>query len=115
MTMASMEQLVGLAGAGNLPTVPAAPARPELPGLRKAAVFLAQMSKEEAGAILAQLRPRGGESLTRELMRLGSVEVADVEGVMTEFHGLMTVRPFVGRGGVGFARARVGAGLADGK
>ena len=63
MTMAAMEQLVGIGG-GNLP-VPATPVRPELPGLRKAAVFLAQMSKEEAGSILAQLRPREVESLTR--------------------------------------------------
>src|SRR3954466_995410 len=115
MTMASMEQLVGLAGAGNLPTVPAAPARPELPGLRKAAVFLAQMSKEEAGAILAQLRPREVESLTRELMRLGSVEVADVDEVMTEFHGLMTAQHFVGRGGVEFAREILAAGLGEDK
>src|SRR3712207_7343783 len=77
-----MEQLLG-AGGANLP-VPAAPPRPELPGLRKAAVFLAQMSKEEAGAILAQLRPREVEALTRELMRLGSVESEDVDGVMNE-------------------------------
>src|SRR4051795_11401625 len=104
MTMASMEQLVGLAGAGNLPTVPAAPARPEIPGLRKAAVFLAQMSKEEAGAILSKLRPREVESLTRELMRLGSVESIDVDDVMNEFHSLMTAQHFIGRGGVDFAR-----------
>ena len=87
MTLAGMEQLVGLGGE-NLPAVPAAPPRPGLPGVRKAAVFLAQMSKDEAGAILAKLRPREVESLTRELMRLGSVEAADVDGVMNEFHSL---------------------------
>ena len=32
------------------------------------------MSKEEAGVLLSKLRPREVESLTRELMRLGSVE-----------------------------------------
>ena len=61
----------------SIPTAPGAvvatPPRPELPGLRKAAVFLAQMSKEEAGVLLAQLRPREVEALTRELMKLGSV------------------------------------------
>jgi flagellar motor switch protein FliG len=41
----------------------------ESSGQRKAAVFLAQMTKEEAGTILAQLRPREVESLTRELVR----------------------------------------------
>ena len=53
MTLAGMDQLLGGA---NLPAVPPAKARAELPGLRKAAVFLAQMSKEEAGVLLAQLR-----------------------------------------------------------
>src|SRR5215207_10950886 len=113
MTMAAMEQLVGIGG-GNLP-VPATRARPELPGLRKAAVFLAQMSKEEAGSILAQLRPREVESLTRELMRLGSVEPDDVDGVLEEFHDLMTAQRFVGRGGVEFARDILAAGLGEDK
>src|ERR671921_923745 len=106
MSIASVEQLVGLGRGGtpNLPPVPRPPPRPELPGLRKAAVFLAQMSKEEAGAILAKLRPREVESLTRELMRLGSVEADDVDSVMNEFHSLMTAQHFIGRGGVDFAR-----------
>jgi flagellar motor switch protein FliG len=69
MSIASVEQLVGLVpSGGTTPALPAA-ARPGMPGLRKAAVFLAQMSKEEAGTILAQLRPREVESLTRELVR----------------------------------------------
>ena len=71
MSIASVEQLLGMGGTANLPAVPPAPPRPELPGLRKAAVFLAQMSKEEAGVLLSKLRPREVESLTRELMRLG--------------------------------------------
>lgn len=114
MTLAGMDQLLG-AGAGNLPAVPPPPPRPELPGLRKAAVFLAQMSKEEAGVLLSKLRPREVESLTRELMRLGSVEVEDVDGVLNEFHGLMTAQHFIGRGGVDFAREILAAGLGEDK
>ena len=95
MSIASVEQLVGL---GGPPALPAEQAREELPGLRKAAVFLAQMSKEDAGVLLSKLRPREVESLTRELMRLGSVEPDDVDVVMEEFHGLMTAQRFVGRG-----------------
>src|SRR4051812_10176935 len=113
MSLASLEQLTGIGGA-NLP-VPATPARPELPGLRKAAVFLAQMSKEEAGVLLGKLRPREVESLTRELMRLGSVETEDVDHVMTEFHSLMTAQRFIGRGGVEFAREILAAGLGEDK
>ena len=44
MTIASVEQLVGLSPP-NLPATPAAPARPDLPGIRKAAVVLAQMDR----------------------------------------------------------------------
>ncbi|WP_347059473.1 flagellar motor switch protein FliG [Blastococcus sp. HT6-30] len=101
----------------SIPTVPGAavavPPRPEMPGLRKAAVFLAQMTKEEAGVLLAQLRPREVEALTRELMKLGSVELDDVDGVMREFHHLMTAQQFIGRGGVEFAREILAAGLGQ--
>jgi flagellar motor switch protein FliG len=114
VSIASIDQLVGLGGAANLPA-PTAPPRPELPGLRKAAVFLAQMSKEEAGILLGKLRPREVEAITRELMKLGSVEPEDVDGVMTEFHGLMTAQRFVGRGGVEFAREILAAGLGEDK
>jgi flagellar motor switch protein FliG len=110
----SIEQLVGLLPAGGGAALEA-PARPDMPGLRKAAVFLAQMSKEEAGVILAQLRPREVESITRELMRLGAVEPDDVDGVLEEFHDLMTAQRFVGRGGVEFARDILAAGLGEDK
>src|SRR3712207_5973587 len=108
-----MEELTA-APTANLPAVTTS-ARPEMPGLRKAAVFLAQMSKEEAGVLLAQLRPREVEALTRELMKLGSVELGDVDDVMREFHGLMTAQQFVGRGGVEFAREILAAALGQDK
>src|ERR687893_707690 len=98
MSMASVEQLVGLTSPAGPATAELEPRRPDMPGVRKAAVFLAQMSKEEAGQILAKLRPREVESLTRELMRLGQVEPDDVDGVLDEFHDLMTAQRFVGRG-----------------
>jgi flagellar motor switch protein FliG len=111
----SIEQLVGLAPSVGAAPAAVEPARQDMPGLRKAAVFLAQMSKEEAGLILAKLRPREVESLTRELMRLGQVEPDDVDGVLEEFHDLMTAQRFVGRGGVEFARDILAAGLGEDK
>ena len=45
MTITGLDELTAPPTA-NLPAVAPAAARPELPGLRKAAVFLAQMSKE---------------------------------------------------------------------
>ncbi|SFE93373.1 flagellar motor switch protein FliG [Blastococcus tunisiensis] len=109
MTVLSSEP----APAGSAP--PSAVALPEPSGLRKAAVFLAQLSRDEAGVLLAKLRPREVEEITRELMRLGSVEPRDVDDVMNEFHGLMTAQQFVGRGGVEFAREILAAGLGEDK
>ncbi|MGY1695242.1 MULTISPECIES: flagellar motor switch protein FliG [unclassified Geodermatophilus] len=114
MTLASVEQLVG-AGGTNLPALPPAPPRPEMPGLRKAAVFLAQMSKEEAGLLLSKLNAREVEALTREIMKLGTVEPEDVDGVLSEFHTMMAAQRFVGRGGVDFAREILAAGLGEDK
>jgi flagellar motor switch protein FliG len=114
MTLAPVDQLLG-AGGTNLPALPPAPPRPEMPGLRKAAVFLAQMDKEEAGLLLSKLRPREVEALTREIMKLGSVEPTDVDGVLSEFHQLMSAQRYVGRGGVDFAREILAAGLGEDK
>src|SRR3954447_17865141 len=93
---------------------PVAPRR-EMPGLRKAALFLAQLSKEEAGAVLAELRPSEVEKLTGELMRLQGVDANDVEDVLNEFHHLMQARQFVGTGGLEFAREVLAAGLGEEK
>ncbi|MGY1672397.1 flagellar motor switch protein FliG [Geodermatophilus sp. SYSU D00710] len=114
MTLASVEQLVGTGGT-NLPALPPAPPRPEMPGLRKAAVFLAQMSKEEAGLLLSKLSAREVEALTREIMKLGTVEPDDVDGVLSEFHTMMAAQRYVGRGGVDFAREILAAGLGEDK
>ena len=95
MTLASVEQMVGMApAAAQTAVLPAVREKPGLPGLRKAAVFIAQLSKEEAGALLAKMRPREVELLTRELMKLGAVEPDDVDGVLEEFHHLMTAQRF---------------------
>ncbi|WNV75153.1 flagellar motor switch protein FliG [Geodermatophilus sp. DSM 44513] len=107
-------------GTEPLPAAPASGgasglALPGPSGLRKAAVFMAQLSKEEAGVLLAKLRPREVEAITRELVRLGAVDVADVDDVMKEFHGLVSAQQFVGRGGVEFAREVLAASFGEGK
>ena len=110
MSIASVEQLVGVAPAAPVATVVS---RAEMPGLRKAALFLAQLSSEEAGAILAKLRPSEVEKLTQELMRLQGVDSADVDDVLNEFHTMMRASAFVGTGGLEFAREVLAAGLGE--
>jgi flagellar motor switch protein FliG len=114
MTIASVEQMVGLeAATAALPALAGRAARPDIPGLRKAAVFLAQMSKEDAGLVLSKLRPREVEKLTGEIVKLGEVAPDDVDDVLGEFHTMMTAQRFVGRGGLEFAREVLAAGLGS--
>ena len=116
MTLASVEQMIGMApAAAPTAVLPAVRERPEMPGVRKAAVFIAQLSKEDAGALMAKMRPREVELLTRELMQIGSVEPDDVDGVLNEFHEMMAAQRYVGRGGVDFAREILAAGLGEDK
>lgn len=99
----SIEPALGL-------TPPPAPTK-KIPGIRKAAVFLAQMSADEAGVVFAKLRPSEVEQLTTEIMRLRTVDPDDAVEVLDEFHQLMQARQIVGQGGAEFAREVLSAGL----
>lgn len=86
-------------------------AKKKIPGIRKAAVFLAQMSSDEAAVVLSKLRPSEVEALTTEMMRLRSVDPTDAVEVLDEFHQLMQARQIVGQGGAEFAREMLIKGL----
>ena len=83
----------------------------EMTGLRKAAVLLIQMGKDDASTILSHLKESEVEELTAEIVRLGSVntDVADV--VLDEFHELATGQRFAGQGGMEYARELLEASL----
>jgi flagellar motor switch protein FliG len=86
---------------------------PVVAGLRKAAVFLAQMTTDEAAKLLAHLRPREIERLTAELVRLGSVETEEVDDVLSELCALLQGGQAYGRGGEDFAKEILAAGFGD--
>jgi flagellar motor switch protein FliG len=91
--------------------LPSASDRPKVPGIRKAAVFLSQLSSEEAGAVFSKMRTADVEAVTAEIMRLRSVDPEDANEVVVEFHTMMQARQFVGQGGAEFAREVLAAGL----
>ncbi|SDN58767.1 flagellar motor switch protein FliG [Klenkia soli] len=113
MTLVSVEQMAGLEPGGDPDRAPVRVPRRDLSGLRKAALFLAQMSREEAGAVMAQLTAAEIDALTGELMRLKDVAPVDVQDVLFEFHDRMVNPPALGSGGVDFAREALTAGLGD--
>src|ERR1043165_6753056 len=83
----------------------------EMTGLRKAAILLVQMGKEDAAKIMSHLREAEVEELTAEIMRLGQVEGDVADMVLEEFHDMATGHRYVGQGGLDFARGLLEASL----
>jgi flagellar motor switch protein FliG len=73
-------------------------------GLRKAAVLLVQMGKENCAKIMAQLRESEVEDLTGEIARMGTVEGDTVNKVLEEFHGIAMASSYAAKGGMTYAR-----------
>jgi len=76
----------------------------QMTGLRKAAVLLLQLGKENAAKVLGQMRETEVEALTAEIVRLEFVEGAVVEGIVDEFHQMLVAQRHAAQGGIDFAR-----------
>ena len=74
-------------------------------GVRKAAVLLVQLGKEQAGKVLAHLPESEVEAISAEILQLESLGVDESESVLGEFRELVSARSNVLRGGPEFARA----------
>jgi flagellar motor switch protein FliG len=73
-------------------------------GLRKAAVLLLQLGKDNAAKVLGQMREAEVEALTAEIVRLDFVDGEVVEGIVDEFHHMLTAQRHAAQGGMDFAR-----------
>jgi flagellar motor switch protein FliG len=82
-------------------------------GLRKAAVLLVQMGKEQSAKILSQMRDTEVEELTAEIVRLQSVDPEFADTVIDEFYDLATARRFAGEGGLNFAKDLLESSLGE--
>lgn len=76
----------------------------QMTGLRKAAVLLLQLGKENAAKVLGQMREAEVEALTAEIVRLDFVDGAVVEGIVDEFHQMLLAQRHAAQGGMDFAR-----------
>jgi flagellar motor switch protein FliG len=82
----------------------------DLSGLRKAAVLLVKMGKENSARMMAQLREQEVEELTAEIARLGKIESSLADEVIDEFYALASARTG-GIGGMDYARELLEASL----
>ncbi|GGS86557.1 flagellar motor switch protein FliG [Planobispora rosea] len=80
-------------------------------GLRKAAILLVQMGKDDSAKVLGQLREPEVEELTAEIVRLGTVDPGDAVEILSEFRDLTTAYRYAGQGGMDFARELLEASL----
>lgn len=87
----------------------------ELSGLRKAAVLLVQMPREESAAVLAQMRESEVEAITAEIVRLGEIDRATSDAVLGEFHDLAIAKKHATQGGMELARELLVAAMGHDK
>jgi len=73
-------------------------------GMRKAAILLVQMGKENSAKVLSQLRENEVEDLTAEIVRLGAVERDTANRAIDEFDDPATAPSNVTKAGMAFAR-----------
>jgi len=85
----------------------------DLVGLRKAAIVMIQMGKDEAARVLSQLKESEVEEITAEIVRLGAVEAEVADEVLAEFHDMATAHKYVGQGGLELAKDLLEASLGQ--
>lgn len=73
-------------------------------GVRKVAIVLIQLGRDQAASILGHLSEAEVEAISAEIARLDSIGAAEIDAVMTEFSEMATARAHVAQGGLGFAQ-----------
>jgi flagellar motor switch protein FliG len=85
----------------------------DLAGLRKAAILMIQMGKDEAARVLSHMKESEVEEITAEIVRLGAVEAEVADEVLAEFHDMATGHKYVGQGGIELAKDLLEASLGQ--
>ncbi|MEO8096867.1 MAG: flagellar motor switch protein FliG [Acidobacteriota bacterium] len=76
----------------------------QIPGIRKAAIVLVMIGDEASTAILRNLDQEEVDQLSREIARVQALTPEEAEGVLEEFHQMVTTRDYVIKGGVDYAK-----------
>jgi flagellar motor switch protein FliG len=80
-------------------------------GVRKAAIMLVQMGKEQSAKVLSQMREAEVEELTAEIMRLGTIDGETADTVLSEFQHMALANRYAHQGGMDYARELLEASL----
>lgn len=76
----------------------------QIPGLRKAAILMVMIGDEASSALLRELDSGEIDEISREIARVQALTPEEAEGVLEEFHHMVTARDYVIKGGIDYAR-----------
>ena len=76
----------------------------QIPGIRKAAILMVMIGDEASSAILRELDSGEIDEISREIARVQALTPEEAEGVLEEFHHMVTARDYVIKGGIDYAR-----------
>jgi len=77
----------------------------EIPGLRKSAILLITLGKEQATQVMAQMDRDTLERISAEIALLDDISQEEQEAVIEEFYMLGLARQYMDTGGVDYARS----------
>ena len=85
----------------------------QLPGLRKTAILLLMIGDEASSGILRELDAEEVDEISREIARVQSLTPEEAEGVLEEFHKMVTARDYVIKGGIDYAKKLLVSAFGD--
>jgi flagellar motor switch protein FliG len=84
----------------------------ELSGVRKSAILLLSLGRDEATAILKRLPPEAVEEVTREIASLTDVANEARHRVFREFYNIALGRSYAAEGGLDYAKQLINAAMS---
>lgn len=76
----------------------------QIPGIRKAAILMVMIGDEASSAVLREFDSGEIDEISREIARVQALTPEEAEGVLEEFHHMVTARDYVIKGGIDYAR-----------
>jgi flagellar motor switch protein FliG len=76
----------------------------DMSGVRKSAVLLLSLPREEAAEIIKRLTPEGREEVTREIASTGDISLEDRRVVLGEYYSLALANNYISEGGLDLAK-----------
>jgi flagellar motor switch protein FliG len=85
----------------------------ESTGVRKSAILLLSLKKEQAAEILKRLPPEAIEEVTREIAQIGEVANAQRTDIFNEFYTLALANSYISEGGLEYAKELLRQSLSE--